>query len=144
MGMSMGALSRRSVLRNSLAFAAAGSLARPFIANAADSTATVWWTQGFVPEEDAAFKKLVGEYEKQSGNTIDFSLIPFAPLNQKTVSAFTSGEVPDIIDINTDVLAPQNAWDDKMVEVGDVVDTQKDAYHPTVYLATQYYNKAAK
>ena len=137
-------ITRRMVLRNSLAVAAAGSLARPFIANAAASTATVWWTQGFVPEEDAAFKKLVVEYQKQSGNTIDFSLIPFAPLNQKTVSALTSGDVPDLIDIDTDVLVPQNAWGDKMVDVSDVVDTQKDAYHPTVYLATQYYNNVAK
>jgi multiple sugar transport system substrate-binding protein len=137
-------ITRRMVLRNSLAVAAAGSLARPFIANAAASTATVWWTQGFVPEEDAAFKKLVSDYQKQSGNTIDFSLIPFAPLNQKTVSALTSGDVPDLIDINTDVLVPQNAWADKMVDVSDVVDTQKDAYHPTVYLATQYYNNVAK
>ncbi len=109
---------RRSVLRSSLAVAAAGTLARPFIANAAAKTATVWWTQGFVPEEDAAFKKLVEDYQKQSGNTIDFSLIPFAPLMQKIVSAITSGDVPDLIshDINDQVVAPQNAWDDKLVE----------------------------
>src|SRR5271166_6132480 len=31
-----------------------------------------------------------------------------------------------------------------MVDVSDVVDTQKDAYHPTVYLATQYYNNMSK
>src|ERR1700751_922694 len=95
-------LNRRSLLRGSAALAAAGSLVRPFIANAAASTATVWWTQGFVREEDAAFKKLVDDYQKQTGNTIDFSLIPFAPLNQKTVSALTGGDVPDLIDINTD------------------------------------------
>src|SRR5215469_1292731 len=144
--MSMGALSRRSVLRNSLAFAAAGTLARPFIANAAASTATVWWTQGFVPEEDAAFKKIVEEYQKQSGNTIDYSLIPFAPLMQKIVSAITSGEVPDLVshDINDQVVVPQNAWDDKVVDASDVIDTQKAEYHPTVYLATQYYNNVTK
>jgi ABC-type glycerol-3-phosphate transport system substrate-binding protein len=39
---------------------------------------------------------------------------------------------------------PQNAWADRMVDVSDVVHTQKDAYHPTVYLATQYYNNVAK
>ena len=112
-------ITRRSVLRSSLAVAAAGTLARPFVANAAAKTATVWWTQGFVPEEDAAFKKMVEEYQKQSGNTIDYSLIPFAPLMQKIVSAITSGEVPDLIshDINDQVVAPQNAWDDKLVEV---------------------------
>src|SRR5262245_63087813 len=49
----MGGPSRRSVLRNSLAVAAAGTLARPYLANAAATTADVWWPQGFVPEEDA-------------------------------------------------------------------------------------------
>ena len=137
---------RRSVLRSSLAVAAVGTLARPFVANAAAKTATVWWTQGFVPEEDAAFKKLVEDYQKQSGNTIDFSLIPFAPLMQKIVSAITSGDVPDLIshDINDQVVAPQNAWDDKLVDCTDVVDSQKDQFHPTVYLATQYYNNTSK
>jgi multiple sugar transport system substrate-binding protein len=137
-------MTRRMMLRNSLAVAAAGSLARPFIANAAASTATVWWTQGFVSEEDAAFKKLVDDYQKLSGNTIEFSLIPFAPLNQKTVSAMTGGDVPDLIDINVDILAPQNVWDDKLIEVGDVVDTQKAEFLPTVYTATQYYNNVSK
>jgi multiple sugar transport system substrate-binding protein len=137
-------ITRRAVLRSSLAVAAAGSFARPFIANAAAKTATVWWTQGFVPEEDTAFKKLVDDYQKLSGNTIDFSLIPFAPLNQKVVSAFTSGDVPDLIDINVDVLVPQNVWDDKVVDVSDVVDTQKAEFLPSVYTATQYYNSVSK
>ncbi len=137
---------RRSVLRSSLAVAAAGTLAKPYIANAAASSATVWWTQGFVPEEDAAFRKVVADYEKASGNTIDYSLIPFAPLMQKTVSALTSGDVPELIasDSNDVVFAPQNAWNDKLVEVSDVVEPQKSDYHPTVYLASQYYNNVKK
>jgi len=69
----MGTLSRRSVLRASLGLAAAGSLARPYIANAQAKTATVWWTQGFVPEEDDAFRKVVADYENVSGNKIEFS-----------------------------------------------------------------------
>jgi len=52
-------LSRRSVVRGSVAFAAAGALARPYVANAAAKTASVWWIQGFTPEEDAAFKRMV-------------------------------------------------------------------------------------
>ena len=53
---------RRSLLRGSAALAAAGSLGRPFIANAAAKTATVWWTQGFVRAEDAAFNAMVEGY----------------------------------------------------------------------------------
>src|SRR6476646_7508257 len=60
----MGNLSRRSVLRNSLGLAAAGTLARPYIANAAATTAEVWFAQGFAKEEDAALKKMVADYEK--------------------------------------------------------------------------------
>ena len=67
----MGILTRRSLLRGSLAVGAAGALARPHIANAAATTAEVWFQQGFAKEEDAAFKRMVAEYEKASGNKID-------------------------------------------------------------------------
>jgi hypothetical protein len=36
---------RRSVLSGSLALAAAGTLARPYVANAEAATATAWWVQ---------------------------------------------------------------------------------------------------
>ena len=45
----MAVITRRSVLQSAVGFAAAGSLARPYIANAAATTATVWWTSGFCP-----------------------------------------------------------------------------------------------
>ena len=92
-------LSRRSVLRSSLAFVTGAALARPYLANAAATTATAWWTQGFAHEEDIAFRKMVADYEKASGNTIDYSIVPFAPLRQKEISAVTSGAVPDIMEV---------------------------------------------
>jgi multiple sugar transport system substrate-binding protein len=72
-------LTRRSLLRSTLALTAVGTVARPYIANAAATTATVWWTQGFAHEEDIAFDKLVADYEKASGNTIEATIIPYAP-----------------------------------------------------------------
>src|SRR5262249_62369273 len=99
---SMTKLSRRSLIHASAALAAAGTLARPYVANAAAKTASVWWPQGFVPEEDAAFQGMVTDYQKASGNTIDYSLVPFAPLMQKIVSALTSGDVPDVLSHNID------------------------------------------
>jgi ABC-type glycerol-3-phosphate transport system substrate-binding protein len=82
----MARLTRRSVLRSSAALAAAGALSRPFVANAAAKTAETWWIQGFAQEEDIAFKKVVADYEKASGNKIDYSIIPYAPMRQKIVS----------------------------------------------------------
>jgi multiple sugar transport system substrate-binding protein len=144
--MRMRNFSRRSLLQASIGLAAAGTLARPFIAKAAATTATVWWPQGFVPEEDASFRNLVADYEKTSGNKIDYSLVPFAPLMQKIVSAITSGDVPDVISHNIAdaTLVPQNAWNDKLVDVSDVVATQTPHYHPTALLASHYYNNATR
>jgi multiple sugar transport system substrate-binding protein len=121
----MDIMSRRSVLRASLGVVAAGTLARPYIANAQAKTAQVWWSQGFVPQEDDAFKKAVADYEKASGNKIDFQIVPFAPLRQKIISAITSGVVPDLCTVTPAEAAALQAWQDKLVDVSDVVETQK-------------------
>ncbi|HYP37965.1 MAG TPA: ABC transporter substrate-binding protein [Stellaceae bacterium] len=140
----MGNLSRRSVLRSSLAVAAAGTLARPYIANAAGTTAEVWWAQGFVPEEDVAIKKVVADYEKASGNTIDLIITPFAPQRQKIVASVQSGIVPDVFPANPAEIAALYAWDDKLVDVSDVVETQKEEYTETAILNTYCYNSVTK
>src|ERR1700758_1430392 len=122
----MANLTRRSVLRSSLALGAVGALARPHVAKAAATTAAVWWTQGYAQEEDISFKKIVAEYEKASGDTLDYSIVPYAPLRQKIVSAVTSGAVPDLFQNNPAEILALYAWDDKLVDVTDVVDTQRE------------------
>jgi len=140
----MGNLSRRSVLRSSLAVAAAGTLARPDIANAAAPPAEVWWAQGYVPDEDVAIKKVVADYEKASGNTIDLIITPFAPQRQKIVASVQSGIVPDVFPANPAEIAALYAWDDKLVDVSDVVETQKEEYTETAILNTYCYNSVTK
>ncbi len=140
----MGGLSRRSVLRGSLGAFAAGTLARPYIAKAEATTATVWWAQGFAEEEDIAIKKIFADYQKASGNTIDYSIIPFAPERQKIISAVTSGVVPDLIQNNPNEIIALFAWKDKLVDVSDVVDTQREEYTETALLSTYCYNNVTK
>src|SRR4029077_19117668 len=140
----MSGLSRRSVLRSSLALAAASTLARPYVANAAATTAEVWWTQGFIQEEDVAFKQAVADYQKASGNTIELSIMPFAPLRQKIVSAITSGVVPDLFPNQPGEIVALYAWDDKLIDLTDVVETQKSQYTETALLNTYCYNNVEK
>ena len=137
-------LTRRSILRSSVGLVAAGALARPYIANAAATTAEVWWPQGFVPEEDAALKKVVADYQKASGNTIDLSITPFAPQRQKIVAAVQSGIVPDVFRNNPDEIVALYAWDDKLLDVSDVVETQKEEYTEAALLNTYCYNSVTK
>jgi multiple sugar transport system substrate-binding protein len=139
----MTTLTRRSVLRGSAALAA-GIFAPPHIANAAATTATVWWIQGFAQEEDISFKKIVAEYEKASGNTIDYSIIPYAPMRQKIVSAVTSGAVPDLFQSTPTEAIALFAWDNKLIDVTDVVDTQREEYAEAALLTAYCYNSTEK
>jgi multiple sugar transport system substrate-binding protein len=140
----MTSLTRRSVLRSSLAVAAAGALARPYIANAAATTAEMWWVQGFAKEEDTSLKKMVADYEKESGNKIDLSIIPFAPLRQKAVAAIQSGVVPDIMNTPDLEFAPLNSWDDKFLDVSDIIETQKKDFSPIAIESCFLYNGVTK
>ena len=140
----MRSLSRRSVLRGSLALTAGGSLARPFIANAAAATAAVWWIQGFAQEEDISFKKIVADYQKASGNTIDYTITPYAPMRQKIVSAVTSGVVPDLFQNTPVEVIALYAWADKLVDVTDVIETQRPQYTRTALLTVNCYNSVEK
>jgi multiple sugar transport system substrate-binding protein len=132
------------VLHGSLGLVTTGALARPYIANAAAATAELWWVQGFAQEEDVAFKKLLADYEKASGNKIEDSIIPFAPMRQKAISAITSGVVPDIIELADFSFLPLNAWADKLVDVSDIVEPAKSQYIDTALRATYTYNNATK
>ena len=137
-------LTRRSLLQRSAGLAAGAVLARPYIANAAAQTAVVWWAQGFVPEEDIGFKKIVGEYEKASGNTIELSIVPFAPERQKIISAVTSGDVPDLFQNNPAEIIALFAYQGKLVDVSDVVDTQKEEFTKTALLNSYVYDNVEK
>lgn len=137
-------LTRRSVLQSSAALAAAGAIARPYVSNAAAKTAETWWIQGFAQEEDIAFKKVVADYEKASGNKIDYSIVPYAPLRQKIVSAITSGTVPDIIQNSPTEINALYAWDDKLLDVSDVIETQKKEYTETALASAFNYNSVTK
>src|SRR5439155_10207045 len=131
----MAHLTRRSMLRGSVAVAATSTFTAPHIARAAATTATVWFSQGFVQDEDLALRKAVADYEKASGNKIELSITPFAPERQKIVAALTSGVVPDLIGFsNPNEILQIYAWQDRWVEVSDVVETQRAQFSDTALI----------
>ena len=140
----MDKLSRRSLLRASLGLAAAGTLARPYIANAAATTATMWLAQGFIPAEDTAYRQLVADYQKASGNTINYSIIPFAPLRQKMVSAITTGVVPDIMEVADFFFGPLQSWKGRLHDVSDIVETQKSNFSKTALINSYFFDNETK
>jgi multiple sugar transport system substrate-binding protein len=140
----MAHLTRRSMLRGSLALAAVQASGHPRIARAAATTASVWFAQGFVQDEDVALRKAVADYEKASSNKIELSIMPFAPHRQKIISALTSGVVPDMTNSDPNEILTLYAWQDRWVDVADVVETQKAQFSETALEAAQAYNGVTK
>lgn len=141
----MNQIGRRSVLTGGLGLAGA-ALAKPYIANAAATTIDIWWNQGFYPAEDAAFHKLVADWEKQSGNHAQVLMLPVGPLDTRIIAAITSGAVPDVwySDSGAQQIIPQNAWHGRLVDVTDVVETQAKNILPTALASARYYNAVEK
>ena len=111
---------------------------------AAGQTVTVWWNQGFYPAEDQAMRDMVAAWEKQSGNKIDLTFYNGSDMPAKIISSITTGEVPDLayVDNGDFLLLPQAAWNDKLVDVSDVVGTQKSEYSATALTSASLYDNA--
>jgi len=105
-----------------LAVAAARPFVGPHIARAAATTASVWFAQGFVQDEDVSLRKAVADYEKQSGNKIELSITPFAPERQKIIAALTSGVVLDVLANNPGENVKIYGWQDRWVDGNDAVE----------------------
>jgi multiple sugar transport system substrate-binding protein len=140
----MDGLTRRAVLRRSMGMAATAAVARPYIADAAATTATAWWVQGFIPEEDAAFRAMIADYQKASGNQIEYSIVPFAAMRQKEIAAVTSGVVPDVLNVGDFYFAVLSAWKDRLVDVTDIIETQKSQFSPTALRTVFAFNNVIK
>ena len=90
-------------------------------------------------------RQVCEDYMKASGNKLEYSLMPFMALNQKTISALTSGDVPDLVFMDApETILPQNAWDDKIVDVSDVVAPFESQLSETAKLNSTFYNKTTK
>ena len=84
------------------------------------------------------------DYEKASGDKIDYSLIPNAPLRQKEISAIQSGVVPDLMEVADPRFTPLNAWSDNLLDLGDLVEPEKSHYSPTALSCCHHYNSTTK
>ena len=71
--------------------------------------------------------------------------MPFTALNQKVISALTTGDVPDLVfhDAPATIL-PQNAWDNKLEDVSDIVEAYRSQLSNTAILASSFYNSVTK
>ncbi|MGK7875891.1 MAG: ABC transporter substrate-binding protein [Xenococcaceae cyanobacterium] len=105
---------------------------------------TIWWDKGYLLEEDEAVRKIVSNWEKESGTKVRLSFQALNDAVQKAKKAIKAGHPPDIW-LSTRAereLTPCLAWKGKLLDVSEVIEPVKHLYSPGVLQAVSYYNKA--
>ncbi|MBD1911024.1 MULTISPECIES: ABC transporter substrate-binding protein [unclassified Leptolyngbya] len=112
---------------------------------AVEDTATdirIVWTQGFLPEENAAVVSLVADWEKESGLKADLTLFSQRDIIQETNKAVDAGNPPDVLFIvagDTDLI-PLQAWEDQLADVSKIIEPIKANYTEAALEASFYPN----
>lgn len=109
---------------------------------ASDDTLTIFWNQGFYPEEDLALQEFIADWEAESGVEVEINLYSSDDiLNQATV-ALENGNPPDILFAHRAdyTLQPQWAWSGQLADVTDIVEPYQDEYTPAALEAAYLYN----
>ena len=106
----------------------------------------VWWDKGFNPEEDEALRKLVSDWEKQTGNKIQLQLYTTDSLAKRIRRSLKSGDPPDVVMSFKAERSPNSrlAWEGKLVDLSDVIEPVKNLYSESVLETVHFYNNVKK
>jgi multiple sugar transport system substrate-binding protein len=65
-------------------------------------------------------------------------------MRQKEIAAVATGVVPDIINVGDAYFSVLAAWKDQLLDVSDVIETQKSQFSPTALRSVYAYNNVTK
>lgn len=103
---------------------------------------TIWWSQGFVTEENEVVYQLVEGWKKATGKEAKLQLIPNDIMLDEIDKAIEKGNPPDVVfslrgDFN---LFPRLAWQNQLTDVSDLILPIKKSFSPTALQAVYYQN----
>lgn len=118
------------------------------IANSSEAqeTLNVWWDKGFNPEEDEALRQLVRNWEKKTDKKINLLFYTTDSLGDKIRRSLKAGNPPDVIMSFKAERSPNYrlAWDNKLVDVSDIINPVKKLYSEPILQTVNFYNKVKK
>lgn len=102
------------------ALVASALLLAPLGARAADLV--VWWEQGYYAQEDDAVRDIIAAFEHNTGKQVELVQPSQDDMEAKVLAAVEAGQPPDFLfGTNTDYYYGQWAYDDRLVDLSDVV-----------------------
>lgn len=102
----------------------------------------IWWSQGFLPEENQAITDLVSAWEKETGMKANLRLEAENNLLSSTRTAIEKNKTPDVLLIySADAdLFPILAWQNQLADVSDIIEPIKDNFTPSALESVNYQN----
>lgn len=110
------------------------------------SDLTIWWEQGFLPEENEQIIQIVQSWEQQSGLTVNLKLLPINLIAQQLsqlIQGSDFSKLPDIVySIGVDnSLAPKLAWQDQLLDLSEVMLPAQERYTSVALDQVFYHNQ---
>ena len=110
----------RRLMRTDTVALVAILLLTPLGARAADLV--VWWEKGYYAQEDDAVREIIAAFEQKTGKRVELVQPSQDDMEAKVLAAVEAGEPPDyLFGTNTDYYYGQWAYDDRLVDLSDVV-----------------------
>jgi len=106
----------------------------------------IWWSQGFLPEENEVVARLINQWEKESGKKAELRLIPLSSIDAETQKSLNDGNPPDVLYSATAEtnLIPSLAWKNQLADVSDLIKPIKNLYSPTALEAVYFQNNISQ
>ncbi|MDJ0567529.1 MAG: ABC transporter substrate-binding protein [Pleurocapsa sp. MO_192.B19] len=111
-----------------------------------DTVLKLWWDKGYNREEDEALKKLVKNWEQETGNKVQIYFYTLDARSEKPQRHIPSGSIPDIfISFKAEsTLNPSLAWEGKLMDVTDIIEPVKEIYDRGALETAYYFNNVAQ
>lgn len=141
---------RLSLVGLGLGLANCTARSQPFVSTATtpdQADLTIWWEQGFLPEENEQVAQIVRNWEQQSGLAVNLKLLPVDLIEQqllKLVDEPGNPQLPDIVySVGVDAsIAPKLAWRNQLMDLSTVIAPNQDRYTEVALSQVSYRNKA--
>ena len=103
------------------AFFAAALLSAPLAAQGADLT--IWWSKGYYPEQDEGVRRVVEDFQKDTGTSVELAFYPERDLPVKLRAALEAGQPPDVSNASSEFNPSYMRWayEGRFVDLGDLV-----------------------
>jgi multiple sugar transport system substrate-binding protein len=118
---------------------------KPQIKNQPTSAITelnIWWEQGMNHDEDEAIRKIVDNWQKQTGKKVKLSFFSNDEFAAKVERAVQAKNYPDLIMVPKAerILYPRLAWQGKLENVSEIVKPIQNDYSENILRGITYYN----